>query len=238
MKGVLLLVHKTILDPEICQTAYIKWGKDWLWLNCASGVLHRDFPHCGSLVLQNRDLSESATAPIAPATANGVHTALSQPMYLSLADYLANIYSSWINEWVFKLSPLWLALVTSIHKKGRLWLTGGKNTLDNTEDSSGKRPNQVLGSSKKPHKINKWKTCFSFSKSGDLNVLHFSVIKGPICSWLSKREYYFVCVLPTADKYFCRWTFKEKHVFLSLPAFYFLALHNCRTESDQWGRWG
>lgn len=51
------------------------------------------------------------------------------------------------------------------------------------------------------------------------NVLHFSVKKGPICFWLLKKEYYFLCVLPTADKYFCGWTFKEKHVFQSLPAF-------------------
>lgn len=69
-----------------------------------------------------------------------------------------------------------------------------------------------------------------FFTAGASNILHFSVKKGPICFWLLKKEYNFLCVLPTADKYFCGWTFKEKHVFQSLPAFYFLALHNCRRE--------
>lgn len=103
---------------------------------------------------------------------------------------------------------------------------GGKNTLDSTADLSSKRPQWLLVSSKKK-KMQQIKTMFF---TGTSKILYFSVKKGPICFCLLKKEYYFLCVLPTADKYFCGWTFKEKHVFQSLAAFYFLALHNCRRE--------
>lgn len=76
-----------------------------------------------------------------------------------------------------------------------------------------------------------------FFTAGTSSSLHFSVKRGPICFWLLKKEYYFLCVLPTADKYFCGWTFKEKHVFQSLPAFYFLAFTQLqeRVSSEEGG---
>lgn len=57
-------------------------------------------------------------------------------------------------------------------KEGFDW-PRGKNTLDNTADLSGERPNQFLGSSKNLHKISKLKTCFWFSNSRDFKCPPF-----------------------------------------------------------------
>lgn len=153
---------------------------------------------------------------------------LSLPKYSSLADYLAIIYSTWINEWVFKLSSLWLALVTSIHQKGRLWLTKG-----NTADLSGKRPHQLLGSRKKTHKTSKWKTCFSFSNSRDLKCPPFFSEKGTYL--LLAIILYVFCqqlINISADG------LSKKNMFFCLYQLFTSLLYTIAGESEQWGRWG
>lgn len=119
---VLLLIHKTILDPETGQTSSMKRGKGLRGLSC---VCPTEPSRTALLSLQGRaSLGQ-------PARLHGcthcqcVHTAR-----LFLCTTLASLSSLYLQhldkKWVLKLSSLWLAWVILIHEKGRFWLTKGQ----------------------------------------------------------------------------------------------------------------
>lgn len=89
---VLLLIHNTILDPETCQTSYMKRGKGLRRLSC---VCPTEPSRTGLLSLPGQGLSGAACqAPLLRSLSVWAHST-SLPMHPPLPDYLAFIYSTW-----------------------------------------------------------------------------------------------------------------------------------------------